>query len=162
MSAIPIVNRASRGYPCGVGRFFLLFTVVPLVDVWLLLRVCAPLGLAGALALILVPSVVGAWLARREGLRVLRQWQRAIRERRVPEEGLISAGLVLAGGVLLITPGLITDVAGLALLVPQIRRFAVAGVRRWIRRRLDDGTIRIATYPGGPPDEIDVTPRRAP
>jgi UPF0716 protein FxsA len=79
----------------------------------------------------------------------------------VPEEGLLSAGLVLAGGVLLITPGLITDAAGLALLVPPIRRVAVAVVRWWIRRKMADGTIRVVTRRMDRSDEpIDVTPRR--
>jgi len=144
-----------------MGRLFLLFTVVPLLDLWVLLRLGAAVGPWGTLALVVVPSLLGAWLARREGLRVLRAWQRAIGEGRVPEEGLLSAGLVLAGGVLLITPGLITDTTGLALLVPPIRRVAAAGVRRWIRRKIDDGTIRVVGRRAGGPDEpIDVTPRR--
>ena len=144
-----------------MGRLFLLFAVVPLLDLWVLLRLAAAVGPRGTLALIVLPSLVGAWLARREGLRVLRAWQRAIAEGRVPEEGLLSAGLVLAGAVLLITPGVITDVAGLALLVPPIRRAAAAGVRWWIRRKIADGTIRVVTPRSGEADEpIDVTPRR--
>jgi UPF0716 protein FxsA len=144
-----------------MGKLFLLFTVVPLIDLWVLLRIAAVAGPRGTLALIVVPSLLGAWLARREGLRVLRAWQRAIAEGRMPEEGLISAGLVLAGGVLLITPGVITDAAGLALLVPPVRRLAAAGVRWWIRRKISDGTIHVVTRRMGEPDEpIDVTPRR--
>ncbi len=144
-----------------MGRLFLLFTVVPLIDLWVLLRIAAVAGPWGTLALIVVPSLLGAWLARREGLRVLRAWQRAIAEGRMPEEGLISAGLVLAGGVLLVTPGVITDAAGLALLVPPVRRFTAAGVRWWIRRKIGDGTIHVVTRRMGEPDEpIDVTPRR--
>jgi UPF0716 protein FxsA len=144
-----------------MGRLFLLFTFVPLLDLWVLVRIAGTIGPWGTLALIVVPSLLGAWLARREGLRVLRSWQRAIAEGRMPEEGLISAGLVLAGGVLLITPGVITDATGLALLFPPIRRVAAAGVRWWIRRRIDDGTIHVVTHGGGDRDEpIDVTPRR--
>jgi UPF0716 protein FxsA len=148
-------------YVRGVARLFLLFTIVPLLDLFILLRVAAVVGPWGTVALIIVPSLLGAWLARREGLRVLRAWQRAIADGRVPEEGLLSAGLVLAGGVLLATPGLLTDATGLALLVPPIRRVAVAGVRRWLRRRMRDGTIRVVTSRLEHPDEpIDVTPRR--
>jgi UPF0716 protein FxsA len=144
-----------------MARLFLLFAVVPLLDLWVLLRIAALVGPWGTLALIVLPSLLGAWLARREGLRVLRAWQRAIAEGRVPEEGLLSAGLVLVGGVLLITPGVLTDATGLALLVPPIRRVAIAGVRRWIRRKIDDGTIRVVTRPADHADEpIDVTPRR--
>ena len=95
-----------------MARLFLLFAAVPLLDLWLLLRIGAVVGLWGTLALIVLPSLLGAWLARREGLRVLRAWQLSIAEGRVPEEGLLSAGLVLVGGVLLMTPGLITDATG--------------------------------------------------
>jgi UPF0716 protein FxsA len=145
-----------------VSRLLLLFVALPILDLWLLLRIGDAAGFWGVLALILVPSLVGAWLARREGRRVLRAWQSAVREGRTPEEGLVSAALILAGGVLLIVPGVVTDVLGVALLVPSVRRRAVGGVRRWIRRRIDDGRIRVVGHVGGPePDEpIDVTPRR--
>jgi UPF0716 protein FxsA len=145
-----------------MARLFLLFAAVPLVDLWLLLRLARALGPWATLALIVVTSLLGAWLARREGLRVLRAWQRAVAEGRMPEEGLISAGLVLVGGVLLITPGVITDAAGLALLVPPVRRLAASGVRWWIRRRMKDGTIHVVTQRMGEEQDepIDVTPRR--
>jgi len=160
LEAAVVPEERSRYVPV-MARLFLLFAVVPLLDLWILLRIAALAGPWGTLALILVPSLLGAWLARREGLRVLRGWQRAIADGRVPEEGLLSAGLVLAGGVLLITPGLITDAAGLALLVPPIRRVAVAVVRWWIRRKMADGTIRVVTRRMDRSDEpIDVTPRR--
>jgi UPF0716 protein FxsA len=135
---------------------------VPILDLWLLLRIGGAVGPWGTLALILVPSLAGAWLARREGRRVLDAWRRAVREGRTPEEGLVSAALILAGGVLLIVPGIVTDVAGLALLVPPVRRLAVGGVSRWIRRRIDDGRIRVVGHVGGrePDEPIDVTPRR--
>src|SRR3989304_3679472 len=144
-----------------MGRLSLLFVVVPLLGLWVLLRRAAAVGPRGTLALIVLPSLLGAWLARREGLRVLRAWQRAIAVGRGPEGGPPAAGLVLVGAVLLITPGVITDAAGLALLVPPIRRAAAAGVRWWIRRKIADGTIRVVTPRSGEDDEpIDVTPRR--
>src|SRR3989304_3530186 len=60
-----------------MGRLSLLFVVVPLLDLWVLLRLAAAVGPRGTLALIVLPSLLGAWLARREGLRVLRAWPRA-------------------------------------------------------------------------------------
>jgi UPF0716 protein FxsA len=144
-----------------VGKLFLLFTIVPLLDFWLLVHLAQPLGVTATVALIVLPSLVGAWLARREGLRVLRAWQNALREGRTPEEGLTSAALVLAGGVLLVAPGLVTDVTGLALLFPPTRRIAVRLVRAWVRRKIDTGAFRVATSRGRFREEpIDVTPRR--
>jgi UPF0716 protein FxsA len=80
---------------------------------------------------------LGAFFAKREGLKVLRAWQTALAELRVPEEGLTSALLVLAAGIFLITPGVLTDLAGLLLLLPAVRR-RVAGL---IERRFFPGGV---------------------
>jgi UPF0716 protein FxsA len=147
-----------------MGKLFLLFTVLPLVDLWLLLRIGRVLGGVPTLALVVVTGFAGAWLARAEGERVVRGWRRALAEGRVPEEGLLNGALVLAGGVLLVAPGVLTDALGLALLFPPTRRVAAAGVRRWARRKVAQGQVRVVTMRGpgvpGPDDAIDVTPRR--
>jgi UPF0716 protein FxsA len=153
-----------------VGKLFLAFTLVPLLDLWLLLRIGGRLGLAPTVALVLGTGLLGAWLARREGARVLQGWRRAAAEGRLPEEGVLSGALVLAGGVLLVTPGVLTDVAGIALLLPPTRRLAAGALRGWLLRKVERGQVRVTTFggppwPGGgppaaPPKEIDVTPRR--
>jgi len=107
---------------------------------------------------VLVTGAVGATLAKREGLRVLRDYQRTLAEGRLPPEGLLGAVLVLAGGVLLVAPGLITDVVGLLLLVPPTRRLVV----RWLRRRLDralkSGSVRVSTFGFGVGGQRPVPP----
>lgn len=150
-----------------MGRLFLLFTLLPLLDLWVLLAIGRALGFWPTVALVIATGAVGAWLAKREGRRVLRGWQRALEQGRVPDEGILSAALVLAGGVLLVSPGVITDAMGLALLFPPTRRLAGAGLRRWLERKVRSGQVHVVTFrhggmgPGGPPDddEIDVTPR---
>jgi UPF0716 protein FxsA len=100
----------------------LAFLVVPLVELWLLLRVGDVIGFWPTVGLVVAMAVLGAWLAKREGLRVLQSWQRALAEFRVPEEGVTSGVLVLVGAVLLMTPGVLTDLVGIAFLVPASRR----------------------------------------
>jgi UPF0716 protein FxsA len=149
-----------------VGKLFLLFAALPLVDLWLLLRIGDALGFWSAVALVVATGALGAWLARAEGARVLEGWRRALSEGRLPEEGVLSGALVLAGGLLLVTPGVVTDVLGLALLFPPSRRIVAAALRRWLSRRIAEGRIRVVGPGGGfrpaaPPDEpIDVTPPR--
>lgn len=149
-----------------MGKLLLLFAALPLLDLWLLLRLGQAIGFWSTLALVVATGVAGAWLARAEGFRVVREWQRALAQGRLPAEGVLSGALVLAGGLLLVTPGVVTDVIGLALLLPPSRRLVAAGLRRWLRRQMDAGRIRVVSS-GGPfgprrdPDEpIDVTPRR--
>jgi len=157
-----------------VGRLFLLFTLVPLLDLWVLLAIGRAIGFWPTVALVLGTGLTGAWLAKSEGLRVIRAWQHALEEGRVPDEGVLSGVLVIVGGVLLVTPGVITDAVGLALLFPPTRRLAAAGLRRYLARAVRTGRIRVVTLghtpgtgsePGTRPaaDEVvDVTRRREP
>ncbi len=125
---------------------FVLFTALPFLEIYLLLRIGQRLGLGGTLALVVVTGLLGAFLAKREGLKALRQWRQAIAEMRLPEEGLASGVLILAGGILLLTPGVITDVMGLACLFPPTRRL-LAGVLRqqFVARLAQAGHLRGAT-----------------
>jgi|GEM_PF-1048978 len=106
-----------------LARLFFTFTTVTLVELYLLVWMGTWMGFWPTLALVMTTALVGATLAKREGLKVLREWQTALAEMRVPKEGLTGALLVLVAGIFLMTPGLLTDVTGLLLLVPPVRRF---------------------------------------
>lgn len=116
--------------------FALIFLVVPLVELWLLLRVGDLVGLWPTIGLVIATALFGAWLVRREGLRVFREWRRALAEMRLPEEGITAGLLVLVGAVMLATPGVLTDAAGIALLVPASRRVIARAIERWVEQRL--------------------------
>jgi len=122
---------------------FLLFVVIPFVDLVLLLRVGSLVGFWPTIAFTIAMGMLGAWLAKREGLRVWRAWRQALAELRTPDEGIIDGVLVIAGGALLITPGLITDFAGFLLLVPFTRRLAARLVRRAVDRRIASGRLQV-------------------
>lgn len=150
-----------------MGKLLLLFTLLPVVDLWVLLRIGRAIGVWPSVALVIATGFAGAALAKAEGRRVLAGWRRAAAEGRLPDEGILSGALVLAGGVLLVSPGVITDVLGLALLFPPSRRAVAAGVRRWLARKVRSGHVRIVTFGGPPPghpgdDAVDVTPGRFP
>jgi UPF0716 protein FxsA len=116
---------------------------------------------------VLLTGFAGATLARLEGLRVLGAWRAALAAGRLPEEGVLSGVLVLVGAVLLVTPGVISDVAGLALLVPASRRLAARALRAWLARQIRSGRVRVVSAgargdPRRPPasrEVVDVTPR---
>lgn len=134
-------------YTSRTMRLLLLaFVVVPLVDLYLLVRLGAWVGALPVLAFVIVSAVWGFSLARREGLRVLRRWQKAVAQRQVPEEGLMSGLLVLVGGVLFIVPGVLTDVLGLVLLAPPGRRWIAGRVRRRLERAVERGQVQVRTW----------------
>jgi UPF0716 protein FxsA len=119
----------------------LLFIVVPLLELYLLTLLARATSFWWAVALTVVTGVVGGTLAKREGLRVWTRWQRALARMQVPEEGVVEGLLVLVGGVLLITPGVLTDCLGFLLLLPSGRRLAVRMIKKWLDRRLRISTV---------------------
>ena len=125
------------------------FIVLPILELYLLLAIGRQIGPLPTLAWVLVSGMVGASLSRRESRRVWRQSREAMARGQVPEEGILSGVLVLAGGVLLIIPGVITDVMGLLLLLPPVRRLISARVRRTLERKVRDGSMHVTSFGGG-------------
>ena len=96
--------------------------VVPIAELYVLISVGHAIGVLPTIALLLLDSVVGASLLRREGRRTWQAFRLALAERRVPAREVADGALVLFGGALLITPGFISDVVGLLCLLPPGRR----------------------------------------
>ncbi|HKN40664.1 MAG TPA: FxsA family protein [Acidimicrobiia bacterium] len=109
---------------------FAIFIGVPFAEIYVLLQVGHVIGILNTLALLILVSMVGAWLAKREGLGVLRRMQDSVNAGRVPGAELIDGFLVLLAAALMITPGFLTDIVGILLLLPPVR----AGVRQSLRR----------------------------
>lgn len=126
-----------------LGKLFLLFTITPIVETYLLVLLGQELGFWAAAALVLVTGVLGATLGKREGLKVWVAWREALAQGRMPEEGILGGVLVLVGGVLLVTPGVLTDVVGLSLLFPASRRVIARHVRRRLEAKLAEGKSRV-------------------
>lgn len=128
---------------------FVLLLVVPVAELWVILQVAGGLGIVPTVALLLGVSVLGAWFVRREGTGVLRRLSSATSRGELPTDELVEGAVVLVGGLLLLTPGFLTDLLGLALLVGPVR----VGVRRLVvartRRRLLAGAASAAGF-GGP------------
>jgi len=109
---------------------FLLLTVVPLTELAILLRIGAWLGWMPTLGLVVVTGLLGAVLARREGLRTISRIQQELERGSMPTSAMADGVLILIAGVALITPGILTDACGFALLIPP--------VRGWVKKKLAD------------------------
>jgi len=134
-----------------------LFVVVPLVELYLLLWIGRFIGFWPTVGIVLVTGLLGSTLAKREGLKVWRAWQRSLETLTPPEQGVVDGVLVLIGGALLITPGVLTDMLGLMLLIPTTRGLVAARVRRAIDRRIAAGRLQVVqsgfeeVWSAGPP-----------
>ncbi len=114
-------------------RLLALFILVPLLDLAILVRIGQWLGFWPAMGLVLGTGMVGALLARSQGLGVLRGIRTEMSVGQIPSSRLLDGVLVLMGGLLLLAPGPITDAIGLVFLLPPGRRM----VKRVLQRRLE-------------------------
>ena len=110
--------------------------VVPLVEIYVLVQVGQVIGPLPTIALLLVMSVIGAWLLRREGARTWRAFTTAVQSGRVPAKEVADGALVILGGALLLTPGFATDLFGLACVLPPSRAVLRRLVTGLVTRRL--------------------------
>jgi UPF0716 protein FxsA len=131
-------------------RLLLLFTIVPLVELFLLVKLGTVVGVGPTVALVIFTGVLGAWLARQQGLGVLRRLSEDLAVGRLPAEALIDGLLILIAGAVLLTPGLLTDALGFLLLVPQSRAVVHRAAVARFKRRFDRGD----------PEVIDVDWKR--
>ncbi len=116
-----------------VAKLFLLFTLVPLTELYILLEIGSYLGALNTILLIIFTGILGAYLARMEGIRTVQQISQNLATGVVPAEEMVDAVLIFVAGVLLVTPGVITDAAGFLLLIPYTRTI----FKRWLRKRFD-------------------------
>ena len=129
-------------------RLLLAFTLLPIVELWLLLRIGDWLGAAATVALVIVTGLVGATLARREGAHAWSAVQSELAAGRLPGQKLLEALLVLVAGIVLVTPGVLTDAAGLAILIRPIRSRLVAALERRYRNSIERSSGPPPSSPG--------------
>ena len=124
----------------------LLFLVVPFVELFLLIQVGQTVGALSTIAVLIVISVVGAWLVKREGMNTLRRAQQQVRNGAVPGTELVDGVLILFAGALLLTPGFLTDVFGILLLIPPVRAALRTTARKRIARRAGTNIIEVESW----------------
>ncbi len=120
---------------------FLLFIVLPFLELAVILTVGANIGILPTIALLVLVGVLGSWLCKREGLGVLRRMNATLSEGRLPTRELIDGGLVLLAGALLVTPGFLTDVVGVLLLLPPTRALFRAALVRRFQGRIEQAVV---------------------
>ena len=129
-----------------MAKLLLLFTVVPIVELVLLIEVGRRIGTAATLLLILATGVVGAVLARRQGMAALGHIRAELADGQIPGPTIVDGVLILVAGALLITPGILTDIAGFLCLVPATRRSIRALLSRAFIRAAARGKVIVDAH----------------
>lgn len=117
-----------------LGYLILLFTIVPITELALLIRIGQYIGLGYTVGIVIFTGVTGAYLAKMQGLIILRRIQQDVNQGVMPADRLFDGVLILFSGILLLTPGFITDIIGFMGLIPLTRNL----FRRWLKRKIEE------------------------
>lgn len=124
-------------------RLLLLFIGVPLLEMAILIKLGEMIGFWPTIGLVVITGIIGAFLARMQGLLTLTRIQHELAEGRVPANEMLDGLLILIGGAVLLTPGLLTDLFGFSLLLPVVRRWLKSWIRRKFSTMVDSRTTHI-------------------
>ena len=137
-------------------KLFLLFTILPSFELWLLFQVKDQIGLFETIWLVVLTGIIGASMAKTQGLMVLQDLQSQSKMGLPPTQTLVEGVLVLVGGVLLVTPGILTDAFGFSLIIPFTRKLWAPFVRSWFGKRVKtQGSFHYSTSGGFRTQESD-------
>ena len=132
----------------------LLFIVVPVAELYVIIKVGELIGVWPTLALLLADALLGSWLLKHEGRGAWRRFNQALAERRFPGREVIDGALIIVGGTLLLTPGFLTDIVGVFLLLPPTR-----AITRRLLKRFTIGRFMVVAMPGGGRGPVGAPPR---
>jgi len=114
-------------------KLFLAFTIIPIIEIYLLIEIGSIFGALTAVILVILTGFLGAFLARMQGLQTFFRIQESLREGRMPSGDLLDALLIVIAGLVLLTPGFLTDSVGFLLLIPATRN----SIKYWLRRQIE-------------------------
>ena len=114
-------------------KLFLAFTIIPIIEIFLLIEIGSMFGALTAVTLVILTGFLGAFLARMQGLQTLYRIQESLSEGRMPSSELLDALLIVIAGLVLLTPGFLTDSVGFLLLIPATRN----SIKYWLRRQIE-------------------------
>ena len=114
-------------------KLILAFTIIPIVEIYLLIEIGSIFGVLTAITLVILTGSLGAFMARMQGLQTLFRIQGSLREGRMPSRELLDALLIVIAGLVLLTPGFLTDSAGFLLLIPTTRN----SITSWLQRQIE-------------------------
>lgn len=128
-------------------KLFLLFTLVPALELGLLVYIGSSIGTLNTITIVVITAVIGAYMVRSEGIGVIYRIQRDLGQGAFPADELLNGAMILVAGVLLLTPGFVTDVLGFALVLPASRAAIKPALMRFIKSRIEAGSINVHRGP---------------
>ncbi|WP_303722605.1 FxsA family protein [Malonomonas rubra] len=127
-------------------KLLFIFTLVPVIELYVLIEAGRQLGVGPTIAMIFITGIAGAYLARSQGFSLIGRIQKDLNEGRVPASEMMDGAMILAGGLLLLTPGFCTDLIGFCLLTPATRAIFKGWLQKWLERKIARGEIHFRRF----------------
>jgi len=122
-------------------KLLILFVIIPVTELYILIEVGKKIGSLTTIGVIILTGIIGAYLVKSQGFMILRKIQNDLNEGIMPGDSLIQGAIILAGGILLLTPGFVTDILGFILLMPVSRNILKKYLLKWLKGKIKEGNF---------------------
>jgi UPF0716 protein FxsA len=119
----------------------MLFIIVPVTEIYILIEVGKRIGSLATISIIIFTGILGAYLVKNQGFMILKKIQNDLNDGIMPGDSLIQGAIILAGGILLLTPGFVTDIAGFIFLIPVSRNVVKKYLLKWLKGKIKEGNF---------------------
>jgi len=123
------------------SKLLILFVIVPVTELYILIEVGKRIGSLTTISIIIFTGILGAYLVKNQGFMILRKIQHDLNDGIMPGDSLIQGAIILAGGILLLTPGFVTDILGFIFLTPASRNIVKKYLLKWLKGKIKEGNI---------------------
>ena len=127
-------------------KLFLVFTLIPFLEIYLLIKIGSYIGAFNTAMIVILTGFLGALLARYQGLQTIQRVRESLQRGEIPAGEMLDALLILLAGIVLLTPGFLTDIAGLILLIPRTRSLFKIWIRGKFAQWIDQNRVNISLY----------------
>ena len=122
-------------------KLLILFVIVPVTELYILIEVGKKIGSLTTIGIIIFTGILGAYLVKNQGFMILKKIQNDLNDGIMPGDSLIQGAIILAGGILLLTPGFVTDILGFIFLIPVSRNLIKKYLLKWLKGKIKEGNI---------------------
>ncbi|OGD17540.1 membrane protein FxsA [Candidatus Atribacteria bacterium RBG_19FT_COMBO_35_14] len=122
-------------------KLLILFLIIPVTELYILIEVGKEIGSLSTIGVIILTGIIGTYLVKNEGFMILRKIQNDLNEGIMPGDSLIQGAIILAGGILLLTPGFVTDILGFIFLMPVSRSIVKKYLLKWLKGKIKEGNF---------------------
>ena len=122
-------------------KLLILFIIIPVTELYILIEVGKRIGSLTTISIIIFTGILGAYLVKNQGFMILKKIQNDLNDGIMPGDSLIQGVIILAGGILLLTPGFVTDTVGFIFLIPASRNVIKKYLLKWLKGKIEKGNV---------------------